>query len=306
MANPDSLEQYLLLLLSDSNLPTGGFIASSGLESYLQHGHSTSTNKSETIITFLQHSLHACTRLNLPFVTRSFGVVSRLRSPTVAPEVVRNEMVDNLRWLDQDFEAMTLNHVVRRASKAQGIALLTLYERAFAAPPPPPPKTSGVAAKHNSPIDAIMKGLVDELKAATKLGQMRGHFPICFGVLTAALGISLASTQHLFLFLHCRSILSSAIRLNLIGPYLSHRILLHDTRPLIDQSLEQYRRTYMVPEPTHEVGKGVGEEVRAEQDYGLGAPDDGDEVRGIVATTWPLGEILQARHDQLHSKIFNS
>ncbi|SCV72567.1 BQ2448_4104 [Microbotryum intermedium] len=296
MANTEALEQYLLLLLSDSNLPTGGFIASSGLESYLQHGHSTSINKSETIITFLQHSLHSCTRLNLPFVTRSFLVVSQLRNPPAAPNV--RKVVEGLRWLDQDFEAMTLNHVVRRASKAQGIALLTLYERAFAASPPP--ITTGVLEDPTNTVEATMKKLVDELKVGTKSGQMQGHFPICFGVLTAALGISVTSTQHLFLFLHCRSILSSAIRLNLIGPYLSHRIFLHDTRPLIDHSLEQYRRKYPTSEPTHEVKK--------EQEDGVGndALHDAKETGGIVATTWPLGEILQARHDQLHSKIFNS
>jgi urease accessory protein len=26
----------------------------------------------------------------------------------------------------------------------------------------------------------------------------------------------------------------------------------------------------------------------------------------LPATTWPLGEILSARHDLLHSRIFNS
>ena len=31
-------ESYLVQLLSDSNLPTGGFIASGGLESYHAHG----------------------------------------------------------------------------------------------------------------------------------------------------------------------------------------------------------------------------------------------------------------------------
>jgi urease accessory protein len=38
----------------------------------------------------------------------------------------------------------------------------------------------------------------------------------------------------------------------------------------------------------------------------------GDEVCALLeheqlpATTWPLGEILSARHDLLHSRIFNS
>lgn len=30
------------------------------------------------------------------------------------------------------------------------------------------------------------------------------------------------------------------------------------------------------------------------------------ESEGLPATTWPLGEILAARHDLQHSRIFNS
>jgi urease accessory protein len=30
------------------------------------------------------------------------------------------------------------------------------------------------------------------------------------------------------------------------------------------------------------------------------------EDEQLPATTWPLGEILSARHDLLHSRIFNS
>jgi urease accessory protein len=33
-------------------------------------------------------------------------------------------------------------------------------------------------------------------------------------------------------------------------------------------------------------------------------PENVDEQ--LPATTWPLGEILAARHDLLHSRIFNS
>lgn len=83
--------------------------------------------------------------------------------------------------------------------------------------------------------------------------------------------------MHLHLFLQARAILSSAVRLNLVGPYASQRLLLTDVRPAVTDALQDWRR-------------------RA---------DEGDEESG-PATTWPLGEILAARHDQLHSRIFNS
>lgn len=80
--------------------------------------------------------------------------------------------------IDAELEAMLLNHVARRASKAQGIALLSLYSRAFAALP-----EAGTA------IDELM----EELKSATRgrLARMQGHLPICFAVLNAALGLPL-------------------------------------------------------------------------------------------------------------------
>lgn len=34
--------------------------------------------------------------------------------------------------------------------------------------------------------------------------------------------------------------------------------------------------------------------------------DEEEEEDDGPATTWPLGELLTGRHDQLHSKIFNS
>jgi urease accessory protein len=99
--------------------------------------------------------------------------------------------------------------------------------------------------------------------------------------------LATAAAQHLFLFLHARSLLSSAIRLNTLGPYVSHRLLLHDVRPLVDEALSTCRAMALEDEADERWG------AKEEQEEG-------------PATTWPLGEILVARHDALHSKIFNS
>ena len=82
--------------------------------------------------------------------------------------------------------------------------------------------------------------------------------------------------MHLHLFLQARAILSSAVRLNLVGPYASQRLLLTDVRPAVTAALDAWRKHAEIVE------------------------------EGGPATTWPLGEILAARHDQLHSRIFNS
>jgi urease accessory protein len=90
---------------------------------------------------------------------------------------------------------------------------------------------------------------------------------------------------HLHLFLHARSLLSAAVRLNTIGPYASQQLLLHAIRPVVDGGFDNMKGVRTYP----------GEEIT--RDEGV--------LNGPV-TTWPLGEILASRHDLQHSRIFNS
>ncbi|KAI5480984.1 hypothetical protein MNV49_006170 [Pseudohyphozyma bogoriensis] len=270
-----SLEEYILLLLSDSNLPTGGFIASSGLESYVQHGFlpsSDAATKTAGIIAFTRRSVHSYAALNLPFFAGIHAAVAALRCPGEGEGVERAYV--EVKRLDDLNESMMLNHIARRASTAQGVALLTLYERALAG---------------EEEVEGKCKKLVEKLRMGIRKGEVYGHLVTGLAVLTASLGLSIDASKHLFLFLHARSLLSSAIRMNVIGPYVSHRLLLHDVRPLVEEALASNLTTKTIP---IEDDGMPGE---------LGATDEDGP-----ATTWPLGEILATRHDLLHSKIFNS
>jgi urease accessory protein len=91
---------------------------------------------------------------------------------------------------------------------------------------------------------------------------------------------------HLHLFLHARGVLSAAVRMNILGPYAAQQLLLHAVKPLLSGALSS---------TAHLVSGALREEVHP----GLAAEQ-------LPATTWPLGEILSARHDLLHSRIFNS
>lgn len=93
-------------------------------------------------------------------------------------------------------------------------------------------------------------------------------------------------SQYLHLFLHARSLLSAAVRLNDIGPYGAQQILLHAVRPLVVAEVARCR----------ELRTGEASEDK----------DGFDRTTHGPANTWPLGEILAARHDQQHSRIFNS
>ncbi|KAF8213854.1 UreF-domain-containing protein [Mycena galopus ATCC 62051] len=282
-------ETYLLLLLSDSNLPTGSFVASSGLESFLKHGFGvppltqpSASLKLDTIATFIRDSLSTYGPSALPFVSDAHLAVTRLR----CAEIDRDKALADLRELDELYECMTLNHVARRASKAQGVALLSLYSKAFR---PPEPAFSYVVPESNSDNDDAMPGLVDALKLMVRRGDSgaHGHLPICWGVLCAALGLSLERTQHLHLYLHARSLLSAAVRLNSIGPYAAQQLLLHVVGAFVDAEILKCAR----------LRTGV---------LAKDGSTEWDETQDGPVNTWPLGEILAARHDLQHSRIFNS
>ncbi|KAF8260623.1 hypothetical protein EI94DRAFT_1780454 [Lactarius quietus] len=224
MQYDDDKESYLLLLLSDANLPTGSFVASAGLESTAAHAlFRVPGPPGSDILAFLRSSVDTYARSALPFTRDAHRVLD-----TALAALTR---------LDALYDASTLNH--NRAAAL--VAALKLRVR---------------RGEPDAPV---------------------GHLPICWGVLTGALGLTRGA--HLHLFLHARGVLSAAVRLNIVGPYAAQQLLLHAVRRLVDDALGS---------TAHLVSGALGTNER------------------FPATTWPLGEILAARHDLLHSRIFNS
>ncbi|KAK1231152.1 hypothetical protein PQX77_005735 [Marasmius sp. AFHP31] len=258
MTAVDDEETYLLLLLADSNLPTGSFVASAGLESYLTHAF-------KSTITFLEDSIPSYARSALPFVSDAHSAVSNYKSHLCSED----EILETLMSLDSLYEAMTLNHVARRASRSQGVALLTLYSKAFS---------------HRTKDDP-MPSLVARYKLLIRREDTPGHLPVCWGILTAALGLTLARSQYLHIFLHARGLLSASVRLNDIGPYNAQHLLLYTARPMIAAAVAE----------CEDMHTGTLDDLSQE-----------DEDEKGPANTWPLGEILATRHDLQHSRIFNS
>lgn len=139
----------------------------------MQHGFlQQHTSKEPGLLQFLRQSLHSYARLNLPFLSSVHECI------TLAAE----EGLERVIQLDLEFDKMCLNHVGRRASIAQGVALLTLYERALA---PPPEEGEGEGKK------GVEQVLVEKLRNEVRKGRMGGHLPVGFAALTAGCGLSL-------------------------------------------------------------------------------------------------------------------
>ena len=202
MMEEHSVEEYLLLLLSDANLPTGSFVASSGLESSIKHGffspshnQATSVLKSpsasvspplltKATINFVRDSLIAYANTSLPFIRAVYDV---LEGAEASSESEVSHLAKLLR-LDSLYESITLNQVARRASNAQGVALLSLYTKGFSKPPwmtigqdpsPDMDKTGAFSTEKYA----------EEFKVQIRKGTTHGHLPICWGILTSTLGL---------------------------------------------------------------------------------------------------------------------
>jgi len=305
-AMDDDNEAYILLLLSDSNLPTGSFVASAGLESYVTHGFFSSSStpsmprdKLDATMEFVRDSLATYARSALPFVSDAHRLLERFLIESSERNDTLDSTANRIKAIDDLYEAMTLNHVARRASKSQGVALLTLYSKGFSRPPSLRRSTANTSSQGHlidelaTRREALASDFIDKLKLQVRQENTHGHLPICWGILTAALGLSLKRSQFLHLFLHARSLLSASVRLNTLGPYAAQQLLLHSVRPLVEMEAircSDLRTGYQSPyEPVHNL-----REVQF------------DETTQGPAVTWPLGEILAARHDLQHSRIFNS
>ena len=149
--------------------------------------------------------------------------------------------------LDGLCEAFTSNHVANRASRLQGQALLASAERCFA-------------------IEALK-----QFRASVLEQQLPAHLAPVFGAIGRLLGLEQSATIRLFLFTQLRGLISSAVRLGVVGPLegqsLQHRLAPHAERiaqDCVSRSLDQ------------------------------------------VAQTAPLLDIFQATQDRLYSRLFQS
>lgn len=285
--SPDEL--HLLYILLDSNLPTGGFVSSSGLEAYVKHGFlglasatspynidpsrsgpgpgdgdgSTFTavkgvkdvirgvtdfaeaevgHYGATTGCFVKDSWRSVQRyMDMPYQSRHTNTNNDKDDIGISIQVHDNNVNDNgagkggdeadkegtslkrvireITELDTYHESAMLSHVARRASKAQGVAMLTLFTRGLSRPVGFEPLLSdldlGIAdadadadadtnQRARAEVDVertrVREGrsmaIVAEYKRLVRKGSVPGHLAVCWGVITATLGLALGKSTH--------------------------------------------------------------------------------------------------------------
>ncbi|EFR03463.1 urease accessory protein UreF [Nannizzia gypsea CBS 118893] len=256
---------HSLLLLSDSALPLGSFAYSSGLESYIAHNkplpsHITPTTSFNQ---FLSLSLASIASTTIPYLHRAH------RHP------------EELERLDNDLDASTPCTVARRASVAQGLALLQVWERAL--------KPSAIQRIQESQHDShhhIVQAVevLDQFSESLKCvgvdeehdevnGAVNGHFAPLWAVVCLALDIDLEQAAYVFMLNHAKAVLSAAVRASVMGPYQSQGVLAGNA-----------------------LQKTIAELLQKEW---WTEPEDAGQVV-------PVMDLWMGRHELLYSRIFNS
>lgn len=163
--------------LLDSILPTGGFAHSFGLEAAIQ---ARIVSAPEDLQTYASLVLENTGSLLLPFV------YSGTKIPTI----------DTWHKLDRILDAMLTNEVGRRASTAQGSALMRVAASVFA----------------EIPSFKTMRDI------SLGSGHVAFHHAPVFGIICGLLGLHSDTSQRAYMFVTMRDVISAATRLNLVGP----------------------------------------------------------------------------------------
>ncbi|KAF4120825.1 urease accessory protein [Geosmithia morbida] len=273
---PDSLGSptHFLLLLSDSALPLGSFAFSSGLESYLAHSRGGVPGRAAgSMSSFLPSSVSSLASTTLPFVLAAH------RDPT------------RLADLDDELDAAIMCAVGRRASVAQGRALLSIWERSFrssSSSPTAMTPVSGSAAEWADTLrdfSALLRSASSSSAADRRDGggaddetllllpAASAHLAPLFGALCRVLGLGLRQTAYIFVLGHVKALLSAAVRASMFGPYQAQKVLAGEqVQRMIDVVIEREWFT-----PVEEAGQTV-----------------------------PVLDLWIGRHELLYSRIFNS
>lgn len=171
--------------------------------------------------------------------------------------------------LDDTLDAAIMCTVGRRASVAQGRALLSIWDRSFSSAKP-----AGASELHVQALKDFSKLLRGtSTNVSHDLPTASAHLGPLFGAIASVLGISLQQTAYVFMLSHVKALLSAAVRASIFGPYHAQKLL---------------------------AGVGVQEGIQKvlEQEWNTTIEDAGQSV--------PVMDLWVGRHEMLYSRIFNS
>ncbi|KDN11448.1 urease accessory protein UreF [Snodgrassella communis] len=164
----------LLLQLADPTLPIGGFNHSGGLETFVQQGV---VHDVATLKTFVY------TQLQQNWLHNDGAYVS------LAFNASTEQNLDELLWLDKQIGAAKVARELRESSYKLGVRLLKIF------------------AAHTK------VAIVASYQAALAAQQVRGFYPLVFGLLAAAMQLDKAATLQAFYYNAAVGLITNGVKL---------------------------------------------------------------------------------------------
>jgi urease accessory protein len=174
----------------------------------------------------------------------------------------------DLASLDDGVDAAIMCTVGRRASVAQGRALLSIWERAFAS-----------SFRRDGEEESRIHGLLKDFSAllrqqsSSDIPPASAHVAPLFGVIARLTGVGERETAYIYMLSHAKALLSAAVRASVLGPYQAQKVL-----------------------ASIEIQEDI--ETVIEREWHANHEDAGQMV--------PIMDLWIGRHELLYSRIFNS
>lgn len=178
--------------------------------------------------------------------------------------------------LDDAQDASIMCTVGRRASIAQGRALISIWDRSFSAAllPDLPTSASATGISALKEFSLLLKSTSSTPKSTLgEIPPVSAHLAPLFGAIASTVGITLEQTAYVFMLSHVKALLSAAVRASMFGPYHAQRVL-----------------------ASEEVQMGIKNAI--EREWNTKVEDAGQSI--------PVMDLWIGRHEMLYSRIFNS
>lgn len=195
--------------------------------------------------------------------------LSSYASTTLPFVLAAHKSPSDLIDLDDALDAAIMCTVGRRASVAQGRALLSIWDRSFSSALPPSASEADIRVLKEFTI--LLRSTSSTV--SNDLPTASAHLGPLFGAIACILDMSLEQTAYVFMLSHVKALLSAAVRASMFGPYHAQKVL-----------------------ASMEVQEGIREVI--DKEWGTRIEDAGQSV--------PVMDLWVGRHEMLYSRIFNS